>query len=144
MISVSEAEERILSVICPMPLEQVVITDSFGRVAGEDIRSRRTQPPMPVSAMDGYAVRAEDISKIPVELKVVGYAPAGGSYETSLKAGEAVRIFTGAPVPFGANTIIIQENTKQIGEIVSINESAKIGSYIRPAGLDFSEDEILI
>ena len=144
MISVSEAEERILSVICPMPLEQVVITDSFGRVAGEDIRSRRTQPPMPVSAMDGYAVRAEDISKTPVELQVVGYAPAGGSYETSLNAGEAVRIFTGAPVPFGANTIIIQENTKQIGEIVSINESAKIGRYIRPAGLDFSEDDILI
>ena len=77
MISVSEAEERILSVICPMPLEQVGITDSFGRVAGEDIRSRRTQPPMPVSAMDGYAVRAEDISKTPAELKVVGYAPAG-------------------------------------------------------------------
>ena len=144
MISVSEAEERILSAISPMPLEQIVITDSFGRVAGEDIRSRRTQPPMPVSAMDGYAVRAADVLGTPVELPIVGYAPAGGSYDKSLSAGEAVRIFTGAPLPEGADAIVIQEDTEQRGETVLVNEGAKSGTYIRPAGLDFSEDDILI
>tara|TARA_B100000676_G_C18080115_1_gene850563 strand:+ start:1175 stop:2389 length:1215 start_codon:yes stop_codon:yes gene_type:complete len=144
MIQVSEAERRILAAISPMPLEQVVITDSFGRVAGEDIHSRRTQPPMPVSAMDGYAVRAEDVLNTPTKLQIVGYAPAGASYEKPLKTGEAVRIFTGAPVPIGANAIIIQEDTEQVGEFVLINESATSGRYIRPAGLDFSEDDILI
>ncbi len=144
MISVSEAKERILSAISQMPLEQVVITDSFGRVAGEDIRSRRTQPPMPVSAMDGYAVRAADVVGTPVELPIVGYAPAGGSYDKSLNAGEAVRIFTGAPVPEGADAIVIQEDTEEQGETVLVNEGAKSGTYIRPAGLDFSEDDILI
>ena len=70
MISVAEAEERILTALKPMPLEQVVITDSFGRVVGEDVKSRRTQPPMAVSAMDGYAVRAVEVQNVPTDLKV--------------------------------------------------------------------------
>lgn len=144
MISVSEAEERILTALSPMPLEQIFITESFGRVAGEDLQSRRTQPPMAVSAMDGYAVRAEDVANVPTTLKVAGYAPAGGSYGSPLKPGEAVRIFTGAPVPDGADAIVIQEDTDQQGEEVLIKEGAVSGTYIRPAGLDFTTGDTLI
>lgn len=144
MISVAEAEARILASLSSMPLEQVVITDSFGRVVGQDVESRRTQPPMAVSAMDGYAVKASDVQNVPVELKVVGYAPAGGSYDEELRNGEAVRIFTGAPLPLGSDSIVIQEDTEQSEEIVRIKESVTAGTYVRPAGLDFSEGDILI
>jgi molybdopterin molybdotransferase len=144
MISVTEAEERILVALKPMPLEQVVITDSFGRVVGEDVKSRRTQPPMAVSAMDGYAVRAADVQNVPTDLKVVGYAPAGGSYEETIKKGETVRIFTGAPVPAGADAIVIQEDTIQTDDSVRINEGAAAGTYVRPAGLDFAKGDVLI
>ena len=105
MISVAEAESRILTAVRTTPLEQLAITDCFSRVTGRDVISRRTQPPMAVSAMDGYAVRAVDVENTPVALSVVGYAPAGGSYDDTLGPGEAVRIFTGAPVPSGADTI---------------------------------------
>jgi molybdopterin molybdotransferase len=100
---------------------------------------------MAVSAMDGYAVRASDVQSLPVTLKVVGYAPAGHAHEGRVAAGEAVRIFTGAPLPLGADTIIIQENTKQSGEFVKIHgESVFAGRYIRPAALDFAYDDILM
>ena len=95
MISVAEAESRILTAVRTTPLEQLAITDCLGRVTGRDVISR-TQPPLAVSAMDGYAVRAADVENTPVELSVVGYAPAGGSYDDTLGPGEAVRIFTGA------------------------------------------------
>ena len=144
MISVAEAEERILTALKPMPLEQVVITDSFGRVVGEDVKSRRTQPPMAVSAMDGYAVRAADVQNVPTDLKVVGYAPAGGSYDAIVREGETVRIFTGAPVPAGADAIVIQEDTVQTDDSVRINEGATAGIFVRPAGLDFAEGDVLI
>lgn len=144
MISVAEAEERILTALKPMPLEQVVITDSFGRVVGEDVKSRRTQPPMAVSAMDGYAVRAADVQIVPTDLKVVGYAPAGGSYDAIVREGETVRIYTGAPVPAGADAIVIQENTAQTDDSVRINEGATAGTFVRPAGLDFAEGDVLI
>ena len=145
MISVAEAESRILTAVRMTPLEQLAITDCFGRVTGRDVISRRTQPPMAVSAMDGYAVRAADVENTPVELCVVGYAPAGGSYDDTLGPGEAVRIFTGAPVPSGADAIIIQEDTDhREDERVQVNSGASPGTYIRPAGLDFAEGDALI
>jgi molybdopterin molybdotransferase len=144
MISVSEAEERILAALKPMPLEQIMITDSFGRVVGEDVKSRRTQPPMAVSAMDGYAVRAADVQNIPTDLKIVGYSPAGGSYDETIKEGETVRIFTGAPIPAGADAIVIQEDTLLTDNNVRINRGAPAGKYVRPAGLDFAEGDVLI
>ena len=145
MISVAEAESRILKSVKPTPLEQLAITDCFGRVTGQDVVSRRTQPPMAVSAMDGYAVRAADVTNTPVELNIVGYAPAGGSYDKTLGSGEAVRIFTGAPVPNGADAIVIQEDTEtREDERVQVNMGASAGTYIRPAGLDFTEGDALI
>ncbi|MDE0334701.1 MAG: molybdopterin molybdotransferase MoeA [Defluviicoccus sp.] len=147
MISVDEARERILAALEPMPAEQVGLGAALGRVLAEDVAARRTQPPLAVSAMDGYAVRAGDVDTLPARLKVVGYAPAGRAFEGTVGSGEAVRIFTGAPVPDGADTIVIQENTKQADGgwcIEVVDGKAPTGRYVRPAGLDFSEGDVLL
>jgi len=144
MLSVKEARTRILATITPMPTEQIGLSNGLGRVLAEDIASRRTQPPTAVSAMDGYAVRAQDVSTVPVTLKISGHAPAGGSHDDVLGAGEAVRIFTGGPVPDGADAIVIQENTDSDGITVTVKESSPAGHYIRPAGLDFRTGEVIL
>jgi molybdopterin molybdotransferase len=145
MLSVEQAEQRIVQAMRLMPAEQVALPQALGRVLAEDVVARRTQPPMAVSAMDGYAVRAADVAKIPVELKVVGYAPAGGAYAATLRPGEAVRIFTGAPVPDGADAIVIQENTQADGDRVRVVDGqAPRGRFVRPAGLDFKAGEALL
>lgn len=142
MISVEEAQQRLIAMIAPLGAEQVAISDALGRVLAEDVVARRTQPPWDVSAMDGYAVRASDVAKIPTRLKVVGSAPAGQAFSGSVKPGEAVRIFTGAPVPAGADCIVIQEDTERDGDMVEVREGAPAGRYVRPAGLDFRTGEI--
>ena len=144
MLSVKEARTRILAAITPMPTEQIGLSNGLGRVLAEDIASRRTQPPTAVSAMDGYAVRAQDVSTVPVTLKISGHAPAGGSHDDVLGAGEAVRIFTGGPVPDGADAIVIQENTDSDGITVTVKESSPAGHYIRPAGLDFRTGDVIL
>ena len=146
MISVAEARERILAALEPMPAEQVGLGSALGRVLAEDASARRTQPPLAVSAMDGYAVRADDVGTLPARLKVVGYAPAGHAFEGTVGTGEAVRIFTGAPVPDGADAIVIQENTREAdgGCIEVVDGKAPKGRYVRPAGLDFSEGDVLL
>ncbi len=142
MLSVDEARTRILSAFSPLQAEQVGLTESLGRVLASDVRSRRTQPPVAVSAMDGYAVRFEDVANPPVTLDMVGHAPAGGEHDETLAAGQCVRIFTGGPVPAGANAIVIQEDTDADGDKVTIKVSVPEAHYIRPAGLDFEENEI--
>jgi molybdopterin molybdotransferase len=94
--------------------------------------------------MDGYAVIAADIAAAPARLKIVGQAPAGGRYEASLARGEAVRIFTGAPLPDGEDSVVIQENTVRDGDWVVVNAAGTVGRHVRPAGLDFRVGEILI
>src|ERR1700704_500461 len=137
MLTVAEARARIVQAFAPLPAEQVSLANALGRVLAEPIHARLTQPPFAVSAMDGYAVRAADVATVPVTLKLVGYAPAGSAYGSPLKPGEAVRIFTGAPLPNGADAIVIQENTKATGDSVLVKEAAPTGRYVRPAGLDF-------
>ncbi len=137
MIPVDEARSRIIGTFSRLPAEQIAISEASGRVLAEGIVSRITKPPHPVSAMDGYAVRAADIADVPASLKVVGEAPAGGAYGSILQPGEAVRIFTGGPVPDGADAIIIQENTERDGETVTVNESVAKGRHVRRKGLDF-------
>ena len=128
-----------------MALEQIGLPQALGRVLGEDLVARRTQPPKPVSSMDGYAAKINDLTSIPTKLKVVGEVPAGTSYKGQIKDGESVRIFTGAPVPKGADLIIIQENTQKEGEFVKIIKGKPtVGQFIRPAGLDFKNGEILL
>ncbi len=138
MIPVEEARNRILGTFGRLPAEQVAISQAAGRVLAQDVTSRITKPPHPVSAMDGYAVRAADVAEVPVTLQVVGEAPAGGAYNAALKPGEAVRIFTGGPVPEGADSIVIQENTERDGSSVTVTVSVSQGRYVRRQGLDFS------
>lgn len=144
MLSVEEAQRRILAAARPTPAEQISLADAHGRVLCEDLAARRTQPPSAVSAMDGYAVRAQDVAKVPAALRIVGYAPAGGAHEGVLGPGETVRIFTGGPVPDGADAIVIQEDTESDGTTVTVKESAPKGHYIRPAGLDFRAGDVLL
>ena len=144
MISVDEARQRILNGFAPLPAEQVSVVDALGRVLAQNIASRRTQPPAAVSAMDGYAVRAADVANPPVALKIIGHAPAGGAYDGIVGPGECVRIFTGGPVPAGADAIVIQEDTDADDARVTVKVSVPEGHYIRPAGLDFSAGEICL
>jgi len=146
MLPVAEALERILAAFAPLPAEQVGVADALGRVLAEDIASRRTQPPSAVSAMDGYAVRAADVAQPPATLEIIGHAPAGGAYEGAVGPGQCVRIFTGGPVPDGADAIVIQEDTDADPDAgrVTMKVSVPEGHYIRPAGLDFSAGEVCL
>jgi molybdopterin molybdotransferase len=144
MISVEEALARLLAPLEALPPEQVSIADAVGRVLAEDVAARRTQPPFAVSAMDGYAVRAADVEQVPAQLKIVAEIPAGAGFGGTIGAGEAARIFTGAPLPAGADAIVIQEDTERDGDQVEIREGAPKGSYVRRAGLDFAEGDVLL
>src|SRR6202008_5084368 len=125
-------------------LEQISIADAIGRGLAGDLAARRTQPPFAVSAMDGYAVRAEDLAAVPVELRIVAEVPAGAGFGGRVGPGEAARIFTGAPLPAGTDTIVIQENTERDGDRVRVLEGAARGRYVRREGLDFAEGEVLL
>ncbi|MDH3234550.1 MAG: molybdopterin molybdotransferase MoeA, partial [Alphaproteobacteria bacterium] len=139
MISVEEAFARIVGAFERLPAEQVALGNALGRVLAADIVSRRTQPPSDVSAMDGYAVRAADVAQIPVTLTRIGEAPAGAAFDGTVGPGETVRIFTGGPMPVGADAVVIQEDTDAEDDRVTIKEPAPKGHYIREAGLDFRE-----
>ena len=138
MLTVRDAHARVIAAFSPLPAETVSVADAAGRVLASAPKARLTQPPSDLSAMDGYAVRAEDVPAAPTTLKLVGQAPAGGSYDHALKPGETVRIFTGGPLPMGADAIVIQEDTKADGDKITILEAPRPGRHIRKAGLDFS------
>lgn len=145
LLPVADALARVLeSARDALPAEMVPLADARGRTLAQDVAALRTQPPFPASAMDGYAVRAADIASVPAKLKVIGESAAGRRFKGVLAQGEAVRIFTGAPVPDGADTILIQENTRAEEGIVIALESEFQGRYVRRAGLDFSAGDILL
>src|SRR5580692_9560390 len=142
MISVEEATARITAAFAPIGHETIALSDAFGRVLVTDVRAKLAQPPFPVSSMDGYAVRAEDAAS-PSTLRVTGESQAGHPFAGNVNAGEAVRIFTGAVVPDGADAIVIQEDTEADGANVIIKVSAQKGRHIRVAGLDFKAGDVL-
>jgi molybdopterin molybdotransferase len=144
MIPVAEAQQRILSGLHAIGAETIGLDAALGRTLAEDVRARLTQPPAPVSAMDGYAVRAADIASLPASLKRIGQAPAGHPFDGKVGPGECVRIFTGGEVPEGADTILIQEDAEESDGIVRPKESVKRGTYVRPAGLDFREGDVVL
>jgi len=144
VISVEEALARLLALIETLPPEQVALSDGLGRVLAEDVATRRTQPPFAVSAMDGYAVRADDLGRIPVELRIVAEVPAGAGFGGHVGPGEAARIFTGAPMPEGTDTVIIQEDTERTNDRVRVLEATQPGRYVRREGLDFTTGEVLL
>jgi molybdopterin molybdotransferase len=144
LMPVAEALARVLSEAEPLPAEYAALTEACGRVLAADVTALRTQPPADVSAMDGYAVRAADVAKVPVDLKLVGEVAAGHPFEGTVGVGEAARIFTGGVLPPGSDTIVIQENAERVGNTVVIAASSGKGKHVRAKGLDFQRGAALL
>jgi molybdopterin molybdotransferase len=142
-LSVDEALARILADVGPLESEFAPIAVAHGRTLAAPLAAKRTQPPFDASAMDGYAVRAADIAKLPVKLTVIGTSAAGRRFKGGVGSGQAVRIFTGAPVPEGADAIIIQENSRRIGDQVELTEIHVDPDHIRRRGMDFAEGQTI-
>ncbi len=145
VISVNEAVRLILSQISPLPAEEVPLLQANGRVLYEDVRTRRNVPPFANSAMDGYAVRWEDVAhaspSTPVLLRVLGEVPAGYLARHRVIRGTAVKVMTGAPIPLGADTVVRVEYTEAFSGQIRILEPEKAGSHIRQAGEDIQKGQ---
>jgi len=148
MITVDEALERILSHIEPLGFEKVSLLETLGRVIAEDVYASRDIPPLDNSAMDGYAVRSEDVEKAlqdhPVRLEVIEDLPAGFVSRKTIGKGQAIRIMTGAPIPRGGDVVVPVENTRKENGAVSILEALPLGENIRRAGEDVKKGERVI
>jgi molybdopterin molybdotransferase len=141
---VAEALRRVLENAAPLPSDQASLLDAHGRVLATDLVAKRTQPPADVSAMDGYAARAADVAQVPARLRVIGEVAAGHPFDGEVGQGQAARIFTGGVLPPGADTIVIQENTTRLGDMVEVTTSSTSGRHIRRAGLDFKTGAVLL
>jgi molybdopterin molybdotransferase len=144
LMPVADALARVLIAAEPLAVESVRLEAAFGRVLASDLEALRTQPPDDVSAMDGYAVRAADVVKVPATLKVIGEVAAGHPFDGAVKAGEAARIFTGGVMPTGSDTVVIQENTARAGDTVTIQKAAAKGRNVRLKGIDFMQGDVLL
>jgi len=144
LMPVADALSAVLAGAEPLPEEMVALDAAHTRVLARDVASLRTQPPQAMSAMDGYAVRAADASAVAARLKVIGEVAAGRPFEKTVRAGEAVRIFTGGVIPDGADAVIIQEDTVVESGGITITEAASQGRHIRPAGIDFRKGDVLL
>ena len=144
MLSVEEALEQILGRVRALPAERVPIVQSLGRVLAESVVSTREIPPWPNSSMDGYAVRAADTERGRVGLAVVGRVAAGALPDREVRPGETVRIFTGAPMPPGADAVIPQEDIQVDGDRIVVSQAVETGAYVRPRGEDVRPGETLL
>lgn len=145
MLSVEQAMQRILDGVETLrDSERVGIGEGLGRVLAEPLKSTFDQPPFPASAMDGYAVRSADLAGSAPRLRIVGEAAAGHAFAGSVNSGEAVRIFTGAPLPDSCDAIVIQENTTREGDTVTVIGGVPDPAHIRPTGCDFGNGDVLI
>ena len=144
LLSVAEALDQVLAHAAPLSSEKVALAEAYGRVLAHDLKALRTQPPADVSAMDGYAVRAADVAKAPVCLKIIGEVAAGRPFTAIVGSGEAARIFTGGFIPDGADTVVIQEQTARDGDSVEVQKPSAKGRNVRREGLDFRADQVLL
>ncbi|MES2145259.1 MAG: gephyrin-like molybdotransferase Glp [Pseudomonadota bacterium] len=135
MISVAEALDRALALVAPLPSETVALQDAAGRVLAAPVMARLRQPPFAASAMDGYAVAGDPMPG--TVLAVIGAAAAGKRFDGAVSAGQAVRIFTGAPVPDGATRVVLQEDVTASDGTITLTRGAAGPSNIRAAGQDF-------
>ncbi|QRG05491.1 molybdopterin molybdotransferase MoeA [Xanthobacter dioxanivorans] len=138
LMSVEEAIGLVTAEVSALGTEDVPVAAAAGRVLARDLLARRTQPPADMSAMDGYAVRGADIAETPARLAVIGESAAGRPFAGPVGLGEAVRIFTGAVVPEGADTVVIQENTARDGAIVTTTAPTATLRNVRLKGCDFT------
>jgi molybdopterin molybdotransferase len=141
---VEEAVAQVTAGLKALAHETVSLPQARGRILARDVVVTRDQPPFAASAMDGYAVRAEDIGPVPFTLDLIGEAPAGQAFTGKLGPGQAVRVFTGAPMPKGSNRVIIQENTVLDGTSVTITDQPGKDPFVRPRGLDFAKGDVLL
>ena len=144
LMPVSDALAAVLADVEPVAEEMIALDGAWHRVLARDVAAGRTQPPQAMSAMDGYAVRSADATKVDTQLKLIGEVAAGRPFAASVGAGQAVRIFTGGVIPDGADAVVIQEDTIAEGNLVTIKEAAISGRHIRPAGVDFREGDVLL
>jgi molybdopterin molybdotransferase len=144
-LSVEAARAAVLEGAAALGEESVAIGAAHGRTLATDLAALLTQPPFPASAMDGYGVRLVDVIHPPVSLRIVGQAAAGHPFPGRVEAGQAVRIFTGAPLPEGADAIVIQENTRAEADgRVSVLEGEPEAGHVRRRGFDFVEGRVLL
>jgi molybdopterin molybdotransferase len=144
LMPVAEALARVLADAQALPAERVALDEAPGRVLAEDLAALRTQPPAAVSAMDGYAVRAEDLGAAPITLKVIGEVAAGHPFDGAVGQGQAARIFTGGVMPADSDTVVIQEVTARDGDRVTVQKATAKGRNVRGQGIDFHQGEVLL
>jgi molybdopterin molybdotransferase len=143
MLSVSEAQERILAELTPMGPELVPVADAWGRVAAADIAARLDNPPADISAMDGYAVEAA-FCPSGSTLEVIGESPAGHPFLGVVTPGACVRIYTGSVIPNGADSVLIQENAVESEGRMTAAADARPGQHIRRRGQDFARGQVVV
>jgi molybdopterin molybdotransferase len=144
LMPVAQALALVLRDASPLEAEAVPLAQAHGRVLADDLVALRTQPPADVSAMDGYAVRGEDVAKAPATLRLVGEVAAGRPFGGTVGAGTAARIFTGGVLPHGADTVVIQEHTSRADDTVVVAKPTGQGRNVRPKGLDFTAGAVLL
>jgi molybdopterin molybdotransferase len=142
LLPAEEALRRVVDGATTLASEKVALNEAAGRVLAADVKSLRTQPPFDVSAMDGYAARAADLTANK-PLKLAGVSAAGHPLEGELQPGEAARIFTGAVLPKGADVVVEQELAKSEGDLVTLPAFER-GKNIRAAGVDFREGDVIL
>jgi molybdopterin molybdotransferase len=145
LLPVEEARDRILKGVKPLTAEPVALDKALGRVLARPVKALRDQPPFEGSAMDGYAVIAADVTETPAALTLIGTSAAGRGFRGKVSPGQCVRIFTGAPMPKGADAVVIQENVEVRGtSLISVLQPVKPEQNVRGAGLDFRRGDALL
>lgn len=141
---VAQAVKQVTAALKPVTSELIGLPQAVGRVLAKDLVVARDQPPFDASAMDGYAVRGSDVEAIPAILDLIGAAPAGGAFDGNVGPGQAVRVFTGAPIPLGADRVVVQEDCEEQDSQVKITGAPGKDLFVRPRGLDFKVGQTLI
>jgi molybdopterin molybdotransferase len=144
LMPVETALDIILKSVRPLQVETIALGKALGRVLAVPIYAKRDQPPFAASAMDGYAVQYADVIALPANLKIIGTSAAGHAFKGKLRQGTVVRILTGAPLPSGADTVVIQENTQREGDTIKVITHTPQAKNIRRAGLDFAKGDLLV
>src|SRR5438093_11978421 len=143
MISEDEARSKILKIIQPLPVRRISLLSGLGYFAAEDYFARLPLPNFDNSAMDGYAVVASS-SRTGERLRVIGEQPAGLDRKLRISPGEAVRIFTGAPMPTGADAVVMQEDVTRDGSEIVMNADVDPGDFVRRRGCDLTEGQKIV
>jgi len=144
LMSADDALARILAGVPTLPAVDSPLLDALGLVLVDDVAAGRDVPPFRNSAMDGYAVRGDDVASAPVELRVIGEVAAGGFPDRAVGPGEAMRIMTGAPMPDGADTVVRVEDTDNASDVVTIAAATQTGTATRQAGEDLRKGETIL